>query len=109
MGLTPADWTQVWKCETLADFLKEGLPKSLGHDWPIPKRRISDRDEGSSPMVCRSESDWISKGSFSKGRIMAEDENHALQGNQSLKEENVDTSKAIAPGTGNQVARQHPG
>jgi len=38
---------------------------------------------------------------------MAEDEHHALEGNQSLKKENVDASKAILVGAGNQVARQH--
>lgn len=36
---------------------------------------------------------------------MAEDENHAFQGNQSLKEEDIDASKTIAAGTGNQVGR----
>ena len=38
---------------------------------------------------------------------MAENVNHSLEGNKSLKEENIDSSKAIAQGTGNQVARQH--
>ena len=39
---------------------------------------------------------------------MAEDKNHALQGNQSLKEEYIEASKTIDAGTGYQVARQHP-
>ena len=34
---------------------------------------------------------------------MVENQNHALEGNQSLKEENIYASKAIAHGTGNQV------
>lgn len=35
---------------------------------------------------------------------MAEDENHALQGNQRLKEEDIEASETITAGTGNQVA-----
>ena len=75
--------------------------------WLIPIRKIWGTDGDNNPMVCRSESDWTSRGSFSKGPIMADNENHSLESNQSLKEENVDASKAIPVSTGNQVARQH--